>query len=126
MGKSERQQSAAEVKVLEEVRKICDRLPGVTEQRDDFGHSTFKVGKKSLAILGEDAGIPSLGLKTDVHTQASLVQRGNFFKTPYVGQHGWVSTNGTVRDLDWQTIEQVLRDTYRAVAPKKLLAQLGD
>jgi hypothetical protein len=126
MGNPSRPQSAAEVKVLEELRKIFARLPGVTEARDGFGHSTFKVGKKSLAMLGEDNGVPSLGLKTDVHTQALLIKRGDFVRTPYVGQHGWISANGTIKDIDWPTVEEVVRDAYRAVAPKKLLAQLKD
>ena len=110
--------------MLQELRKIFERLPGITEERDGFGHFTFKVGKKTLAMLGEEAEKPSLGLKTDLHTQAVLIKRSDFIKTPYVGQHGWVTTSGTVMNLDWETIEQVVRDTYRAVAPKKLLQQL--
>jgi hypothetical protein len=126
MGDANRPQSKAELAVLEKLRKVLLKLPGVTEERDGFGHSTFKVAKKSLAILGEDEGMPSLGIKTDIHTQAALIKRKTFFRTPYVGQHGWTSTSGTVKDLDWDTIEDVLFDTYKAVAPKKLLKELEE
>lgn len=126
MGNADRVQSPAELKVLAKLRAICTRLPGVTEERDGFGHSTFKVAKKSLAILGEDEGAPSLAVKTDLHTQAALIKRGGFFRTPYVGQHGWVSCKGTVNQLDWNTIEELLYDTYRTSAPKKLLKEFDE
>jgi hypothetical protein len=126
MADANRKQSPAELKVLAKLRGVCMRLPGVTEERDGFGHFTFKVGKKSLAILGADEGVPSLGIKTDTHTQAAVIKRGGFFRTPYVGQHGWVSTNGTADKLDWKTIEDLIVDTYRSVAPKKLLKELDD
>ncbi len=124
MGDPNRKRSAAELAVLKRLRAVCADLPGITESRDGFGHSVLKVGTKSIAILGEDDGEPSLAIKTDLQTQAALIKRSSFFKTPYVGQHGWVSTRGNVKNLDWESILDVLLDTYRSVAPKKLLEQL--
>ena len=86
MGERNRRKSAAEQQVLERLRKICSALPSVTESVDGHGHSTFRVGTKTLAMLGESDGTPSLGLKTDVQTQAELVKRDDFYPTPYVGQ----------------------------------------
>ena len=123
MGHADRERSSAEMAVLERLRKLATRLPGVTEERDGFGHTTMRVGKKSFAILGESNGVPSLAVKTDLDTQAALVKRGAFYRTPYVGQHGWVSIDGGVRKIDWAAIDELLRDAYRAIAPKKLLAQ---
>jgi hypothetical protein len=124
MGEAHPPHSAAVLAVLARLREVFAQLPGITEERDGFGHSSFKVAKKTLATLGEHEGTPSLGIKTDIHTQAALIKRKTFFKTPYVGQHGWTSASGTVKELDWTTIEEVLVDTYKAVAPKKLLKQL--
>jgi len=120
MGLENRELSAAEQAVLARLRRITAKLNGVSEERDKFGHVAIKVGKQSLALLGEDNGTPSLGLKTDLDTQAALVKRDKFYRTPYVGQHGWVSIDGTVRQLDWSAIEQVITDTYEKVAPRKL------
>lgn len=108
--------------VLARIRGIMKRLPGVEESRDKFGHYAFKVGKQSLALLGEG---PSLGIKTDLATQAVLIKRGKFYRTPYVGQHGWVSIDGNAKQMDWKAIEEVITDTYRATAPKKLLKEWG-
>jgi hypothetical protein len=126
MGNADRVQSPAELKVLARLRGICTRLPGVSEERDGFGHSTFKVAKKSLAILGEDEGKPSLAVKTDLHTQAALIKQGGFTRTPYVGQHGWVSCTGSVNQMNWKTIEELVIDAYRSSAPKKLLKELDE
>jgi hypothetical protein len=126
MGFENRSLTPAEQTVAARLRKIAAKLPGVTETRDKFGHTTFKVGKQSLVLLGDHDGTPSLGIKTDVITQAALIKGGGFYRPPYIGQHGWVSIEGTAKQLDWEVIEEVLTDTYRAVAPKKLLAQLDD
>ena len=126
MGDADRQRSAAELAVLKRLLQAAANLPGVTEERDGFGHTTLRAGKKSLAILGEDNGVPSLAIKTDLATQAQLIKRTTFYKTPYVGQHGWVSIDGGVKELDWGTIDELVVDAYRAVAPKKLLKQFED
>ena len=126
MGEKNRQRSTAEMQVLNRLRKVCTALPGVTEIVDGFGHATFRVGTKTLAMLGESEGSPSLGLKTDPPTQAELVKRKDFYPTPYVGQHGWVSTDGSEKDIDWSVVQMILTATYRRVAPKRLVAQLQD
>ena len=119
MGAQDRKLTAAEEAVLERLRRIYQPLGGVTEERDKFGHVAIKVGKKTLAMLGLEGNVPSLGLKSDLTTQAFLVEGGRFYRTPYVGQHGWVSINGTVKQMDWPAIEDVLTATYRVVAPKR-------
>ena len=77
-------------------------------------------------MLGDNEGSPSLGLKTDLPTQAELVKRDDFFPTPYVGQHGWVSTDGSETDIDWKVVQMIVAATYRRVAPKRFVAQLED
>ena len=119
MGDAARKLTPAEEAVLKRLRRIYEPLGGVVEERDKFGHVAIKVGKKTLAMLGLAGDVPSLGLKSDLTTQAFLVEGGRFYRTPYVGQHGWVSIDGTAKQLDWPAIEDVLTATYRAVAPKR-------
>src|SRR5215212_5265532 len=113
MGEKNRKKSTAEVKVLDRLRRVCTALPGVTESVDGHGHAAFRVGTKVLALLGESEGSPSLGLKTDPPTQAELVKRKDFYPTPYVGQHGWVSTDGNESDIDWDVVKMVGAATNR-------------
>jgi predicted DNA-binding protein (MmcQ/YjbR family) len=46
-----------------------------------------------------------------------------FFVPPYVGPGGWVGIplDGTA---DWPELDELLRDAYRLVAPKRSAAQL--
>jgi predicted DNA-binding protein (MmcQ/YjbR family) len=126
MGHANRQKSAAEARVLDRLRKLCTALPGVAETVDGHGHATFRVGTKTLAMLGESERTPSLGLKTDRQTQSELLKRKDFYATPYVGQHGWVSTDGSETDIDWDVVQLIIEATFRRVAPKRLVAQLDE
>jgi hypothetical protein len=45
------------------------------------------------------------------------------YRTPHVGQHDWVSIDGNAKQMDCKAIEEVVVDTYRATAPKKLLKE---
>jgi hypothetical protein len=44
-----------------------------------------------------------------------------FFRPPYVGHRGWVGVR-IDRDPDWAEIAEIVRDGYRQIAPKRLLA----
>ena len=47
-----------------------------------------------------------------------------YFVPPYVGGRGWVGVRLDVPDLDWDRVEQVVRDAFRTVASRTLLARL--
>jgi hypothetical protein len=126
MGDLDRERSPAELKLIEKMKKLAAKLPEIDVAIDGFGHTTFKVGKKSLVLIGggeNDKG--SLSIKADVDTQRALIKRGPWVRTPYIGQHGWVTAWGDAK-LDWNEIAELLEDAYRASAPKRLLRQLED
>jgi predicted DNA-binding protein (MmcQ/YjbR family) len=126
MGEHHRTPSARELKLIEQVRKATRKLPGVDVGIDGFGHTTFKVGKKSFVLVGAGHGDEgSMSIKADPTTQASLVKRGPYVRTPYIGQHGWVSVFGDA-DIDWSEVTELIEDAYRLAAPKKLLKQLDE
>lgn len=104
--------------MLERVRAICRKLPEAEEIVDGFGHTVFQVNKKSFARLGEGDAGPALSFKSDRENQELLVQQEGFFRTPYIGQHGWVS----IKDpRDWELLDQLLREAYLRAAPKRLV-----
>lgn len=96
-------------------------LPEVHEAVDGFGHISFRVGKKPFTMMGSSE--LHLAIKSDPVTQQALVKSGRFVATPFLGQHGWVSLKQFDR-IDWDEIEELLRDGYRLAAPKRLLKQL--
>jgi hypothetical protein len=58
-----------------------------------------------------------------VQEELVAAEPGRFFRPPYVGHRGWIGVrmDGTV---DWDEIDAICEDAYRAVAPKKLLVEL--
>ena len=47
--------------------------------------------KKSFVIAGMGEDGDSISIKSDPVTQSHLIRRGPYYRTPYIGQHGWVS-----------------------------------
>lgn len=106
-------------RLLAALRNVCTSLAEVEEVVDGFGHTTFKVRKKSFLIAGMGEEGEAISIKTDPTTQDLLVRRGPYYRTPYIGQHSWVSVAHPL-DLDWDEIEALIVDGYRLQAPKRL------
>ncbi|MET3291096.1 UNVERIFIED_CONTAM: hypothetical protein ABID98_003666 [Brevibacillus sp. OAP136] len=109
------------LEMLEEVRRICRSLPEVEEIVDGFGHTTCKVKGKSFIIMGDSDEGPSLSFKSNRENQAFLIQQEPFFKTPYIGQHGWVSVK---QPENWEILEGLIKEAYLRAAPKRLVEQV--
>jgi len=48
---------------------------------------------------------------------------GRFFVPPYVGPSGWIGIH-LDRNPDWTEIGELMKDSYRLVAPKRLLSSM--
>lgn len=110
--------SRAGLALVARVRSICGMLPGVVEEIDKFGHTSFRVAKKPFVIIGEDEERLGVSIKADLDTQAMLIRDGRYERTPYVGQHGWVSLVDATK-ADWAEVEELILDAYRRVAPRR-------
>jgi hypothetical protein len=110
------------------VRKICLALPEATE-RLSHGSPTFFVRDKTTFVMfvdnHHDDGRLALWVAAPTGVQEELVELepDRFFRPPYVGHRGWVGVR-LDRDVDWDEITGIVEDSYRQVAPKKLIAQL--
>jgi predicted DNA-binding protein (MmcQ/YjbR family) len=118
-------QSTQGLALLTRVRAYCSKLPEVEEKVDGFGHTTFRVKDKPFIFMGETDGQVSTSLKTNLTTQEFLLgQEGTAFKkTPYIGQHGWVSIMN-IELVPWEEIEDLIVEGYARTAPKRLVQQL--
>lgn len=103
-------------------RLIKSKLGGTEIVRDGFGHTVLKFRKKSIVMMGaghDQKGI-HLALKADRFTQDHLIQQGVFTRTPYIGQHGWVSLSAEKAIAkEWKIVERLLLDAYTQLLPKK-------
>ncbi|MDH3683976.1 MAG: MmcQ/YjbR family DNA-binding protein [Acidimicrobiia bacterium] len=110
----------------ERLRAICLDYPEATEQ-ETWGHPTFRVNDKIFAGMGtDDDGLTAMSMKAEPGAQGGLLDEGHpFFYPKYVGSKGWI---GVVVDgqTDWDRIADLVDDSYRAIAPKKLVKLLDE
>ncbi|WP_182881223.1 MmcQ/YjbR family DNA-binding protein [Microbispora sp. H10949] len=102
------------------VREICLSLPEAVEK--PFGGHTapsFRIGDKLFAMTSEDGR--SLTFKAGPGVQQALVASDpeRFFVPPYVGAKGWAGARLDAAQ-DWAEIAELLEDSYRMIAPKRL------
>ncbi|MEP9404693.1 MmcQ/YjbR family DNA-binding protein [Peribacillus frigoritolerans] len=111
--------------MLDNVRNICLALPEAVEHIDGFGHNTFKINGKSFVISGENEKGFSLSFKSDRETQELLLQKEKYFKTPYIGRHGWVSIQNPDRE-DWDELTYLIQEGYLRAAPKRMVKKWNE
>jgi len=110
-----------EIEILENVRNICKSLPEAKETIDGFGHIVFRVNGKPFARIGGTEEQATLSFKSDKENQEILIQDSRYFKTPYIGQHGWVSIKSPT---DWPVLGELIQEAFLRTAPKRLAEQI--
>lgn len=105
------------------LRSLCTRLPGA-EEYVMVHHPAFRVGKKPFLIAGmnEHERGATLSVNLGREAQDALLEDGRFTRTPYIGQHGWVTI--AQADVAARELSELVRDSYRRVATRKQLAEL--
>ena len=80
---------------------------------------------KIFAMQHGHQGRPSCWMKAPEGVQGMLVGHdpGRFFVPPYVGHNGWVGVwlDGAT---DWEELADLVEESYRMTAPKRLVAAL--
>ena len=111
---------------LGRLREICLALPGATEQ-EAWGDPTFRVRDKIFAMQKRGDGRPSVWCKGPPGAQAILVgsDPARFFVPPYVGHLGWIGVRLDV-GIEWDEIADLVAESYRMTAPKRLVALLEE
>jgi predicted DNA-binding protein (MmcQ/YjbR family) len=109
-------------RLLDAVRAACADLPEVEEIVDGFGHHAFKVRTKSFVLAGMGEDGTHVAIKSDPVNQALLIRREPYMRTPYIGQHGWVSVVSPL-EHDWAEIATLIEDGWRMAAPKRLVRE---
>ena len=104
--------------LLTRLRKVCSQLPNAAETVS-FGHPTFQIGGKTFAVFEQYKGEFGLALKVEKELQQVFLKDPRFYLTPYIGKHGWVTLRMETKPLDWKEIREMLRGSYRLIAPKK-------
>jgi predicted DNA-binding protein (MmcQ/YjbR family) len=116
---------------LNRVRGVCLSLPEVTETAwETIPRPIFRVRDKAFVYYMDNHhndGRLALWLKAGPGVQAALVgsDPDRFFAPPYVGPKGWIGVR-LDRSVDWEEVADLVRDSYRLMAPKRLVALLDE
>ena len=109
------------------LEKICRALPETTLE-STAGHHAFKVkGKTFVWQLNDHHGDGRVAIvcKVAPGVAPTLVDGDGdrYFDPPYLGPKGWVGMRleGTV---PWSDVAMLVEDSYRLIAPKRLVASL--
>ena len=114
---------------LDRVREFCLSLPETSEKLA-WGAPTFRVNDKLFChyrLNHHGDGRTAIWCKAPPGAQELLIESDpeRFFKPPYVGPSGWIGVR-LDRPGAWSEVEELLEESYRMTAPKKVLALLDE
>ena len=113
---------------LAALRKLCLSLPETTERLSHGEPTWFVRDKKAFVMLADHHHDDRLAFWCAAADGAQEVLVGQapdrFFRPPYVGHRGWLGVRLDV-PVDWDQVEDLIREAYRVVAPARL-ARLGE
>jgi hypothetical protein len=128
--------------VLEEIvaklRSICLALPAAYEETAWAG-TRWKIGRHNFAhVVAIDAGWPPAYARAagsrgplvvvTFRVPESKLETARFTQRPYFKPVWWPDIAGMAidADTDWDEVGMRLTDSYRALAPKRLLKSVDD
>jgi hypothetical protein len=115
-------------RMVDRLRRIDARLPETTLKVDPWGYN-FQIRRRTYAFLlapADPQGVtrPLLILRADELERHALLSGGH----PYFPVGGGHDRLGIVlsAETDWEEIGELVTESYRRLAPKKLVARLDE
>jgi predicted DNA-binding protein (MmcQ/YjbR family) len=104
--------------------RLCRTLPEATVT-DHGPHLGFQVRGRTFAWFVDDEhgdGRMAVLCKAPPGENQGLVVSDphRFYLPRYVGKRGWVGLRLDLQDVDWGEVAELVADSYRLVAPKRL------
>jgi predicted DNA-binding protein (MmcQ/YjbR family) len=110
--------------ILTRLRKICLQLTDATETVT-YGHPTFQVNGKTFAVFEQYKGEFGLALKVEKELQEVFLKDPRFFRTPYIGKHGWVTLRMDKKPADWKEVREMVKGSYRLILRKQVGTEMS-
>jgi hypothetical protein len=110
---------------LARLTSMCLAMPGAAVEREGR-HASFTVGKKAFAyFLDNHHGDSTIGVcvRLPVANAEALARKEpkRFYLPAYIGRRGWLGVRVDAARVDWRDVAERVRESYRGVAPRKLL-----
>lgn len=103
-----------------DLRTLAASLPE-TEERQAWGHPTFRVDGHIFLGVDEKAGWATV--KATKQAQQALIAAGPsvYSKAPRMGQHGWLRV--MLAEADPDELAELVTEAWRLIAPAELMAR---
>ena len=123
------QQMAGSERRRKRLVEMCRQLPEVEYETVGDGHISFRIRKKIFAYYLYDHhgdGLIAFCCKSSLNEQRRLIRDDpeSFFVPAYLGARGWIAIRLDLEEVDWDTVRELARQAYQAIAPRKLAAQV--
>ena len=108
---------------FDDVRELALELPE-TEETTSYGTPAFKVRKKLFARMREEGDV--LVVKVEHDERAALIESEPdvYFLTPHYENYGFVLVRLDAVERD--ELHEILTESWRRAAPKRLVAELDN
>ncbi|MCU0229730.1 MAG: MmcQ/YjbR family DNA-binding protein [Bryobacterales bacterium] len=104
--------------LLVRVRALAVAL-AETDETMPFGDPWFRVRAKMFCCFTSHEETPALVVKVGKENLDLFLRDARFFKSPYIGNAGWVGLR-LVEPVDWEEVRALVHSSYNRVAPKAL------
>jgi predicted DNA-binding protein (MmcQ/YjbR family) len=106
------------------IRKVCLAYPKA-EESFPWGESAFKVQGKTFVFMSDGEEGVSFSVKVPLSRDLALSFPGSEPTHYGLGSKGWVTMRPTAK-MPRHVIEFLVDESYRAIAPKKVVAALPE
>jgi len=116
---------------LARLSAICLALPEARREPNAHTgvHAAFLVGSKKFAWYLDDHhgdGIVAVSVRVGRGANEDLIAEApdRFYRAMYMHHHGWVCLRLDTGTVDWDEVAELVTDSYRMQAPRRLAALL--
>jgi predicted DNA-binding protein (MmcQ/YjbR family) len=112
---------------VEELRKFCTSLPGVTEDIKWGSDLCFSVGGKMFVVTSADSNEAGVSFKCTPEKFAELTERDGVRPAQYVARYHWVTVErpGAIGAAELKELINTSYNLVREKLPKKLRDSLA-
>ena len=106
-----------EEQIVAKLRQFCADMPEA-EEGTLVHHVCWRRKGKPFVVVGDHGGL-NLSVKVGKEMQGVYLEDTRFYKTPYMGHHGWVSFKAADGKMPWPELKGLVVQSYELVAVTK-------
>lgn len=102
---------------IDDIKSVCEKLPGVTEDVKWGADLCFCVAKKMFCVTGLEQHPVSVSFKVTDEEFDEVSARKGFRPADYVARYKWVTVND-INTVPKKELEKFIRQSYELVKAK--------